>query len=222
MTVLSIIDISDCSDEENFVNLNVACLCVAAVLFAGCDSSDSQPKDLPVKYAPSLEQEKSGKSDGETSGQVGPFDKSFDGIAFSVPAGWREVALLPQQQGFIDARFLIPSEGEELQLTFLSARGGIDSNIERWVSQFQMPPKEKPAVEPIDVGGAAAKWVELHGTFNPGPMSRDQPKENWRMIGVGIPLGDREFYLKLTGSDKAVTAVHDAFREFVKTARVQK
>jgi hypothetical protein len=53
-------------------------------------------------------------------------------------------------------------------------------------------------------------------------MSRDAPQENWRMIGVGIPLGERDFFLKLTGPNEAVAAVRDAFRTFVKSAKLTK
>ena len=40
-----------------------------------------------------------------------------------------------------------------------------------------------------------------------------------RMLGVAIPLGSRDFYLKLTGSDAAVSDVREAFREFARGAR---
>jgi hypothetical protein len=40
------------------------------------------------------------------------------------------------------------------------------------------------------------------------------------MLGVAIPLGPRDFFLKLTGTSAAVGAVHDAFRDFVRSARL--
>jgi hypothetical protein len=40
------------------------------------------------------------------------------------------------------------------------------------------------------------------------------------MIGVGIPLGQRDFFLKLTGPGDSVAAIRDDFRTFVKSAKL--
>ena len=40
-----------------------------------------------------------------------------------------------------------------------------------------------------------------------------------RMLGVAIPLGSRDFYLKLTGGDAAVSDVREAFRAFARDGR---
>ena len=130
----------------------------------------------------------------------------------------KTVTIPPQRAKYL--RLTWPADSHELQLTCSLIGGGIDSNVERWVGQFQMPAGEKPQIEPISVGTAQAKWVELHGTFSAGMMSREPPQENWRMIGVGIPLGQRDFFLKLTGPSDSVAAVRDEFRTFVKSARL--
>jgi hypothetical protein len=72
----------------------------------------------------------------------------------------------------------------------------------------------------LNVGGKKATWVDLQGEFDAGPMAAANtsgPIE--RMLGVAIPLGSRDFYLKLTGSDAAVSDVREAFREFARDAR---
>ena len=74
----------------------------------------------------------------------------------------------------------------------------------------------------MKVAGATARWVDLHGEFTGGGMGAvpvsSGPVE--RMLGVAIPLGARDFYLKLTGTDAAVSDIRDAFREFVRSARL--
>jgi hypothetical protein len=74
----------------------------------------------------------------------------------------------------------------------------------------------------MKVDGATARWVDLHGEFTGGGMGAvpvsSGPVE--RMLGVAIPLGARDFYLKLTGSESAVSDIRDAFREFVRSARI--
>jgi len=187
----------------------------------GCSGDDDREAKAPISYAP---KDETPAPTSDTTGKVGPFEKEFDGITFSIPTGWREVALSPQQMGFVDARFTVPADKEELQLTCSSIGGGIDANVERWIGQFVMPPNEKPLIESVKVGNVDAKWVELHGKFNPGMMSREGPKEDWRMIGIGIgiPMGEHDFYLKLTGPNAAVSGVRDAFRTFVQSGRIKK
>jgi hypothetical protein len=153
--------------------------------------------------------------------RVGPFEKSFDGIRLSVPAGWKEVELSPAQQGFIDARFQIPTAHGDVTLTCSSNSGRIETNINRWVGQFHAAGK-RPVLEPLDVGGKKATWVDVQGDFDAGPMAGAGPAASGRierMLGVAIPLGARDFYLKLTGSEAAVADIRTAFREFAREAR---
>jgi hypothetical protein len=197
---------------------------LAAFVLAGCGEDESVGRTdppVPVAAREAGPAQKPGGS--QTAAKVvrtGPFEKTFDGIRFSVPAGWNEVENPTPQ--FVDARFQIPTPHGEVKLTFSSNAGGADVNIERWIGQFQLPQGKRPSVEEFSVGGATAKWVDLHGEFVGGAMSggtaSNGPIE--RMLGVAIPLGSRDFYLKLTGSDAAVSDVRDAFREFVRTARL--
>lgn len=206
-----------------------ASLTLAAVLAIGCDSGQSaRTDDPPVAFAPKASESSPAdahRAAGETKAlKTGPFEKSFDGIRFSVPAGWREVELAPAQQGFIDARFQIPTPHGDVTLTFSSNAGGIDTNVRRWVGQFHPPAGKQPVIEELDVAGKQATWVDFVGEFDAGPMggnaarvSAAAPVE--RMLGVAIPLGSRDFYLKLRGSDAAVSDVRAAFREFARAAR---
>ena len=156
----------------------------------------------------------------QRSSRPGPFEKVFDGIRFSVPAGWEEVENPTPE--FVDARFQIPTPHGTVKLTFSSNAGGADVNIQRWIGQFQLPPGKQPTVEDLNVDGVSAKWVDLQGDFVGGAMgagpASSGPVE--RMLGVAIPLGPRDFYLKLTGTRCRRSDVHDAFREFVRSARI--
>ncbi len=164
----------------------------------------------------------SASTGGQNTLRTGPFEKSFEGIRFSIPAGWKEVELSGPQQGFIDARFQIPTADGDVMLTCSSNAGGIDTNVRRWVGQFHAPSGKKPVIEEFDVGGKKATWVDLEGEFDAGPMAAANaasaaPIE--RMLGVAIPLGTRDFYLKLTGTQAAVSDVREAFRTFAREAR---
>jgi hypothetical protein len=199
--------------------------CLAALVVAGCGEDESAGRvDPPVPVAAretGPAQKPGGSQAAAKVVKTGPFEKTFDGIRFSVPAGWTEVENPTPQ--FVDARFQIPTPHGDVKLTFSSNAGGADVNIERWIGQFQLLPGERrPSVEELSIGRTAAKWVELHGEFVGGAMSGGSTSSGpiERMLGVAIPMGPRDFYLKLTGSDAAVSDVRDAFREFVRTARL--
>ena len=203
-------------------------LCLLSAALGGCDSGDSaRTVDPPVRsVAPAASTAAETRAPGGATAQktlrTGPFEKSFDGINFSVPAGWQEVELSPAQQGFIDARFQIPTPHGDVTLTCSSNSGGIETNVQRWVGQFHPPDGKRPAIGDLDVGGKKATWVDLAGEFDAGPMAGANagnagPIE--RMLGVAIPLGSRDFYLKLTGSDAAVSDIRSAFREFARDGR---
>jgi len=198
------------------------------VLLSGCDSSQpSRPADPPIQsVAPHASATSSANAPASAADQktlrTGPFEKSFDGIRFSVPAGWKEVELSPAQQGFIDARFQIPTPHGDVTLTCSSNASGIETNVRRWVGQFHSPAGKRPVTGELDVGGKKATWVDLQGEFDAGPMAAANtaptaPVE--RMLGVAIPLGSRDFYLKLTGGDAAVSDLREAFRQFARDGR---
>ena len=202
-----------------------AVLAIILVLVHGCGSEDpSRTTAPPIEAVSRPSNPPSGgphASNDEKILHTGPFEKSFDGIRFSVPAGWKEVELSPAQQGFIDARFQIPTPHGDVTLTCSSNAGGIDTNIQRWIGQFHSREGKPPSIESLDVRGRKATWVDLRGEFDAGPMGAmnrsTTPIE--RMLGVAIPLGARDFYLKLTGSDAAVSDIRAAFREFIREAQ---
>jgi hypothetical protein len=205
-------------------------LAVTLVLISGCDSGAGDSSRVVAPPIPSVAPTANRTTPlnvqpsavDQNTLRTGPFEKSFDGIRFSVPAGWKEVELSGAQQGFIDARFQIPSPHGDVTLTCSSNAGGIETNVRRWVGQFHGPDGKRPAIEEFDVGGKKATWVDLQGEFNAGPMAAPNAGTALpidRMLGVAIPLGARDFYLKLTGSDAAVSAVREAFREFARDAR---
>ncbi len=216
------------SGSRGSTGLGTAGLYIFLAALGGCDAGDSaRTVDPPVRtVAPTAntaaETPASGPSTDHKTLRTGPFEKSFEGINFSIPAGWKEVELSPAQQGFIDARFQIPTPHGDVTLTCSSNAGGIETNVQRWIGQFHPPEGKRPVIGDLDVGGKKATWVDLAGEFDAGPMAGANPGKSGpieRMLGVAIPLGSRDFYLKLTGSDAAVSDIRSAFREFARDGR---
>jgi hypothetical protein len=197
---------------------------VPTILFVsiGCGNSDpaAEHSDRPIRYAKSESATNYDAARPDTDSSPQASVKEFDGIRFMVPEHWQDVDLTPAQLGFIDARFLIPVDGNQLQLTLSSMGGGIDLNVQRWVGQFQLPAGDRPSIEKLSIGPTSATWVDLSGTFRSAVSSNGGAKQNWRMLGVAIPRKPRDFYLKLTGPHEAVDKVRDELRRFVQSAEI--
>ena len=149
-------------------------------------------------------------------------DLSIAGMSFRLPEKWTEIELTKEQQGFVDARFQIPTSAEPLSLTVTSVGGGIDANIERWLGQVEIDPGDSPKIEDFDVNGLACKWVDLRGTFQSGMSGGNTgPQKNWRMIGIAIPHTPREVYLKVTGPRAAIAEVEEQIRKFAASAQAE-
>ena len=187
-------------------------------LVSGCVETESPESLLPIADARSADngsgtqtsvvaaQSSAASMDGRTA--------KFAGIRFTVPAGWTKVPLNEIQRGIIAAKYEIPAADPGVSLTCSSVGGGIEANIERWRGQFGGGEFDS---ESIPVGGTTATLVDLRGRFSPG-FGRG-PQDDWRMLGVAIPIEPREFYVKLTGPRSAVGEVEDEFRDFLRSGR---
>jgi hypothetical protein len=106
-------------------------------------------------------------------------------------------------------------EGECTVITFGSNQGGsVDSNVERWVGQFN-PLAGPPAKTSRRVGGMAVTRVEIAGAYHPMTMPGSPPsrgsESNARMIGAIVEAPSGMWFFKLTGPD---ATVHSAAPEF--------
>jgi hypothetical protein len=207
---------------------------VVALACAGCaPETPDKPPEVPVappqndagkpaapagKADPAANAETPQSPGGSASSESR--EETVAGVRLRVPADWKRAELTPQQQGFIDARFLVPAGDTELQLTCSSTGGGRQANIDRWIRQFRSPEGEQPQTETLHIDGVDATWVDLAGTFNSGMPGSAGPQENWRLLGVAIPAGGQDFYLKLVGPREAVAGVFEEFRAFAQSARL--
>ena len=142
--------------------------------------------------------------------------KQLTGIRFDVPASWDEQ---PESE-FYEAKYLIGSESGEMMLTLTTMGGGVEANLERWVGQFQQSPGSRPRRDTLRVDGTSSEWLDVRGTFRSRVGNRPGPHEDWRLLGVAIPMRPRPFLLKLVGPRAAVSEFEDEFRSFVRSAQL--
>ena len=158
-------------------------------------------------------------SDGdEAVGDATIRTRQLTGIRFDVPVDWNEQ---PKSE-FYEAKYVIPSEEGEMVLTLTSMGGGIDANLQRWVGQFQQDPDEGPRRETLRIDGAKSEWLDVRGTFRSRVGTSPGPHENWRLLGVAIPMKPRPFLLKLIGPRAAVSGFEADFRKFARSAQLDR
>ena len=193
-------------------------LFVMGLAVFGCTEQPKPAPEVPVPVAKSLGVEIVPGAPG-SSAKTEPYEAAVGGYRFTVPAGWQEQ---PPKSDVLLGEFTIPGEGGSARLTLSSAGGGTDANLERWRGQFRRSPNDpEPRESEITFDGRKGILIELSGTFTDMfPGSR--PSKNWRMLGVAVPLGPINYFIKLTGPQATVTAQKDAFIKFVESAKADK
>ncbi len=146
----------------------------------------------------------------------------IEGITLTTPKTWAQQE--PSNRLRL-AQFSIPAvEGDpepaELVISFFRGDGGgINPNLSRWTEQFQAKERKlkltKGACEQgtyylSDLGGTYLK-SEGGGPFAPGKKT---PMPGYRSLSVILQVPDEgNYFLRLTGPEKTVTAAAEAFRK---------
>ena len=185
-----------------------ALLCITS-LCCGCFSESTSQQAPPIPVAEPLSSTTAGKP---TSG--GPRD--YAGITYNIPASWSEI---PNQTA-VDSKYLVTTSKGELELTLTSMGGGIDSNIGRWIGQMRPGPGDSPKHETLDVDGLEGTLVDLRGEFSSkDATSNAGSRADWRLVGIGLPVPGRDFFVKLVGPREAVVEFYDELLTFVKSGK---
>lgn len=121
------------------------------------------------------------------------------------------------------------TESTDGRLTIMSATGGVEPNIERWIGQFAQPDgkptKERAKVEKHKVNGHTVHYVDVSGTFldRPMPASPDVEKRpDYRMLGAIIETEKHGLqFIKLTGPKDTIATAEKGFKEFLDSLKVE-
>jgi hypothetical protein len=141
-----------------------------------------------------------------------------DDVTLKVPATWQERQVTGNMR---KAQMNVPKvEGDKEDAEFVvfffdGGGGGVDANVQRWAKQFQ-PQGRKLKVTSGKSSQGDYVLVDLQGTWNKpvGPMVQGRTKEtpNARAISLILTTKEGNYYLRLTGPEKTVTANADALR----------
>lgn len=225
-----------------FAGLFVACLygCndapgpvekIAKDTAAGSNASEL----APPQHEPPMEDEtedsttgqsKSVKEDGtsQTPRDAAEHELTLEqsGVSFSIPAGWNQVK--PANR-IVEAEFELPRvEGDEFdgRLTLMSATGDPQQVIAIRTAEFRQDPGEPAQTEKLSIGRFEASLIDLRGEWRDS-IRASEPRANYRMLLLIVPFSKGSaFYAKLTGPRSTIAAHEEAFREFVRSAKISR
>jgi hypothetical protein len=145
------------------------------------------------------------------------------GLKLTIPTGWRSEQPASSMRA---AQVVVPGAGGEGQLTVFhfgaGGGGGVDSNLDRWLSQVVLDPGAGPKREVFDTPTPSMKvhLVDASGTVTASRVgsfpAQDQP--GWRLLGAVLEAEGGPWYLRLVGPKDTLEAQRDAFLKMLRTA----
>jgi hypothetical protein len=198
----------------------VLLLLVFAIAFlpSGCSNQDKgQPSQDSANLRPA-------PAHGSTEM---PAQATAGGLKFSAPQGW--IAEKPTSS-MRQAQYRLPkadNDAEDAELVvfyFQGGGGGVQANIDRWVSQFEKPdgtPVSDAKTSKKVVNGTPMTIVDVSGTYmaGMGTMSDSKPKNGYRMLAVVVETGSGPWFFRLAGPAKTVTQWESSYQAFLETIR---
>ncbi len=147
-------------------------------------------------------------------------------LRFTAPAGWISE---PPSSSMRKAQYRLPrvqgdseEDAEMVVFYFQGGGGGVQANIDRWISQFSKPDgspaNDVAKVTKKVVHGIPVTTVDVSGTYSGamGPMGgSSQPKPAYRMLAAVAEASDGPWFFKLTGPAKTVEKWEPSFEAFV-------
>jgi hypothetical protein len=198
---------------------------LGTLLTAGCKNEASKGSAEPPKAeAPAAAAAPTSPATAPTA-QAVPVKLNRDGVAWDDPAGWEKIP----GTGMRHTSYKIPAakgdkDGGELVVYYFGpTQGGeVDSNINRWVSQFEGA--DLKAIKRVDrtVNDISQHIVEIpKGTYDLGAssMSKVQKVDNYGLLGAIVVAPTGKYFFKLTGPMATVKQAHDPFYKLLDSVK---
>jgi len=197
--------------------LVVALLPLGLMLSAGCGGRDRTPEESAASSSEA--------TDDAAAKGGGVF--RLGSLRFRVPETW--VMEEPQSSSFVRrlGQFRLPGPDGAAELTVIQAGGTVEQNLERWYGQFGLTRGQAEGAEEreIDVAGYRAVFVDIRGTYRPGPMmlrpGQKASNPNYRMLGAIVETPGQLTFFKAVGPDRTLQRHKEAFLEFLTGATRQ-
>jgi hypothetical protein len=216
------------SSTVSIANAALACVLVGAVGFA-LGRSTAQPVIVAGPTQPTITadpppfnaNDPSGGNDLppghpkiENNGDLPPVGSAT--IKWTAPARWQSV---PNPSAMRLATFKIPhaaGDAEDAELSVTQVGGSVDSNIERWIGQFDAAGQKTAKKTTKTVKGWKVTFVEIEGSFS-GGMGGGGPQNGWGLEGAIVETPGMPHFFKMTGPAKTVKAARAELEGLIDT-----
>ncbi len=180
------------------------------LLLAGCGRRDAEPT-------------------GTAAQPVAPTDKPAEApkvteVVWTAPAQWKEMPARPIRK----ATYQVPGDGGPAEVAvfyFGVGQGGdVETNIARWLGQFQGLPADQARREQLQVSGFTVSTVRVErGTFSSGmPGGPTQPQADWGLNAAVVDTPSGPYFFKMTGPAATVDAEEGRFSELLHSVQLAK
>ena len=134
-------------------------------------------------------------------------------VKWTKPEGWEEQPLSEMRQGSFKASGPNGKTADISVVSFPGDAGGVESNVNRWRSQVQLPPLAGEeiggALQHLTVNSKDALLVDVQT-----PNGADKPA---RILGAILQTADRSWFVKMTGDPDFLESQKPRFLEFVQS-----
>jgi len=143
-------------------------------------------------------------------------------LTFKRPSEWAWVPVAsPMRKAQLSVSGLEANKNADITFFHFGPSGGgdLDSNVQRWLRQFQSAPNSEK-VETKTIAGRKTTLVSTVGTFSSGmPGQPAAALENYALLGAIIEDPEGSVFVKMTGPKTTVQAANAKFLEFLEGAK---
>jgi len=146
-------------------------------------------------------------------GWVGPTASAPESspLEWKAPERWQPTANASRMRLATYRVPRLPSDSEDAELSVMQAGGSVDTNVERWMGQFDAAGQKTARHAIRKVGPLDVTVVEVQGTYSGGMGTDVSPRPGWALLGAIVPTEGMPCFFKLTGPARSVLAARSEF-----------
>jgi hypothetical protein len=133
-------------------------------------------------------------------------------FAFTTPPGWQKLPASSTRQANLQ---VAGDPNAECYFSVLSGTGGgLTANVNRWRKQMDLPDLSEEEVAELpqrELLGREAVYVRFDGAYS---GMGDEPKENYRLIGLIAQGAHNAYFVKMTGPAPVLAGQEENFEIF--------
>jgi hypothetical protein len=139
-------------------------------------------------------------------------------LAWTVPPSWQTI---PNASAMRLATYDIAhaqGDPEDPQVTVIRAGGDTESNVQRWIGQFDAPAGKTAQRSERNVSGFKVSLLAIEGTYSGGMGmggGGSGPQEGWALVGAIVETPAGSYFFKMTGPKKSVASARPAFDDLI-------